>query len=265
MRRIEMRNSVIRRVVSVILTLSLLVPTIVVPSGIAQAATIPTVETMAASFVGQTAAALNARITSDGGSAIVERRFSWGATPSCSDGYTAAVGVSGDYFSYYLMGLNPGTTYYFQAWAKNSAGWTHGSALSFTTSQPASPPLSFTSLTPPSITSSDPTYNAELTATGTNFNNVNQVTFTWSGPDSGSSTWNRGDSTWNARVTVNSDTSMTLIPRVLYNDSGTQTKTWSWTVTLRDTTGATASRSFTVTYIPPGPVLSASLICSLRV
>jgi parallel beta-helix repeat protein len=111
--------------------------------------------------------------------------------------------------------------------------------------------LSFTSLQPPSITTAVSTYDAELTATGTNFNNVNQVTFTWSGPDNGTDTWDKGSSTWNSRVTVNSDTSMTLRPRVLYNESGTQSKTWTWTVTLRDTTGATASQSFTVTYTPP--------------
>jgi hypothetical protein len=126
-----MRNSVIRRVVSVILTLSLLVPTIVVPSGIAQAATIPTVETRPASSISQTTAFINARIVSDGGSAILERRFSWGRTSSCSDWWTASVGVYENYFSYYLTGLNPGTTYYFQAWAKTSAGWGVGSAVSF--------------------------------------------------------------------------------------------------------------------------------------
>ena len=52
-------------------------------------------------------------------------------------------------------------------------------------------------------------------------------------------------------MTVNSDTSKTLRHRVLSNISSTQSLTWTWTVTLRDITGATASRSFTVTYTPP--------------
>ena len=113
--------------------------------------------------------------------------------------------------------------------------------------------LTLTSLTPSSITTSASTYDAELTAAGANLNNVNQVTFTWSGPDSGIDTWDRGDSDWNSKVTANSDTSMTLRLRVLYNESGTQSKTWTWTVKLRDTTGATASETFTITYLPRSP------------
>jgi cell wall-associated NlpC family hydrolase/ribosomal protein L11 len=111
--------------------------------------------------------------------------------------------------------------------------------------------LRFDDLWPSEIITSDSTYVALLFASGSNFNNVDRITFSWSGPDSGSSTWNRGDGNWNAGVAVNDDTSMTLQPRVLYNKSSTQTLTWTWTVTLRDTTGATASRTFIVTYIPP--------------
>jgi hypothetical protein len=113
------------------------------------------------------------------------------------------------------------------------------------------PTLSFTSLTPGTVSTSQSTYVGTFSAVGTNFNNVNQITVTWSGPDSGSQTWNKGDSNWNAAVTVNSDTSMTLLIRVLSNETGTQTKTWTWTVTLKDTTNATASKSFTVTFNPP--------------
>ena len=251
-----MRNSVVYRVLSVILTLSLIVPLLGALPSTALAASVPTIETRPATSISQTAAIINGRIVSNGGSSILERRFSWGRTVSCSDGWTAAVGVSGDYFSYYLSGLNPGTTYYFQAWARNSMGWTQGNSVSFTTNQPASPTLSFTSLTPSSITSSQSTYDQTLTASGANFNNVNQITFTWSGPDSGSQSWTRGTTTWNSRVNVISDTSMTFTPRVLANESSTQPQTWSWTVTLRDTTGATRSRSFTVTYLPPSPTLS---------
>ena len=113
-------------------------------------------------------------------------------------------------------------------------------------------PTSFTNLTPSTISTSTAPYDATLSASGSNFNNVNQVTFSWSGAVSGSATWNKGDTDWNAKVTVNSDTSLTLRPRVVETNP-----TWSgtvyWTVTLRDTTGATASRSFTVTYTPTAP------------
>jgi len=114
------------------------------------------------------------------------------------------------------------------------------------------PSLSFTGLTPSQIPTSTAPYQATLSASGSNFNNVNRVSFSWSGAASGSATWNKGDSNWNAAVTVNSDISMTLRPIVVETNP-----TWSgtvyWTVTLRDTTGATASRSFTVTYTPSVP------------
>ena len=114
----------------------------------------PTVETRPATSVTNTGAILNGRIVSNGGSSIIERRFSWGTTPSCSDDWTANVSVSGDYFSYYLYGLNPGTTYYFQAWAKNSEGWSQGEVLSFQTSG-----------TPPSVTTNVATNIGQTSAT----------------------------------------------------------------------------------------------------
>jgi hypothetical protein len=118
------------------------------------------------------------------------------------------------------------------------------------------PSLSFTSLTPGTVSTSQSTYVETFNAVGTNFNNINQITVSWSGPDSGSQTWNKGDSNWNAAITVNSNTSMTLLIRVLYNETGTQSKTWNWTVTLKDATSVTASKSFTVTYTPATTSLS---------
>ena len=93
----------------------------------------PTVATVAATAVGSTSATLNAQISSTGGAAIAQERFSWGSTPSCSDGYTSAVTVNGNSFSYALTGLTPGHAYYYQPWADNTAGWGVGQALSFTT------------------------------------------------------------------------------------------------------------------------------------
>ena len=110
---------------------------------------LPTIETRPATDIWKTGTILNGRIFDDGGSPIVERRFDWGTTPNCSDGWTANVSVSGDYFSYYLSGLEPGTTYYFRTWATNkdpprgSDDWGQGEVLSFTTLQQSIGPLEY--------------------------------------------------------------------------------------------------------------------------
>ena len=94
---------------------------------------LPSVQTNPATSVSSTSATIHGQIIDDGGSAITERRFDWGSTPSCSDGWTADVSVSGDNFSYNHYGLQSGTKYYFRAWAKNEEGWSHGASLPFTT------------------------------------------------------------------------------------------------------------------------------------
>ncbi|MBX3740541.1 MAG: C39 family peptidase [Akkermansiaceae bacterium] len=127
------------------------------------------------------------------------------------------------------------------------------------TRQTAGTTLDFSKLIPEQISTNTAPHDATLSVTGANLNNVDRVTLNWSGADNGSATWNRNDSNWNAKVTVNSNTSMTLRPKVVE-----QNPTWSgtlhWTVTLRDTSGATASRSFTVVYTPSPsqPVLSVT-------
>ena len=97
----------------------------------------PLVETRDASSIMTTAAFINGRILDDCGSTIIERRFDWGTTPTCEDDWTADVTVVGNNFFYFLTGLTPGTTYYFRTWAKNSAGWSHGNVLRFTTTSPS--------------------------------------------------------------------------------------------------------------------------------
>jgi len=114
---------------------------------------------------------------------------------------------------------------------------------------PTPPSLTFTDLQPSLIITNQSTYDAVLFAKGTNFLNVTQIAFNWSGPDSGSTVWNKGDSNWNTGVTIHNDTAMTLRPRVLAGVTGSS-KTWTWTVILKDNTGATASKQFTVIYSP---------------
>jgi len=99
-----------------------------------QQSTIPTVQTQSATSITSTSATINGLITNNGGASIDEERFYWGLSSSCSDGWTNSVTSSGNSFSYPLAGLTPSTTYYFKAWAHNSAGSGNGSVLSFATS-----------------------------------------------------------------------------------------------------------------------------------
>ncbi len=95
----------------------------------------PSVETRPATSVQTNSAYLNGRILSNGGSTILERRFDWGTSSNGSGwtNWTNQVSASGDSFSFHLTNLQPGTTYYFRAWARNSAGWSQGYILSFRT------------------------------------------------------------------------------------------------------------------------------------
>lgn len=102
--------------------------------------TAPTVITTTATNVGSNSATLNATITNDGGSDILERRFEWNTSPSFSGTGSATnligatVTVSGNDFSYLLNGLASNTLYYFRPWVKNSIDWAPiPDALSFTT------------------------------------------------------------------------------------------------------------------------------------
>jgi hypothetical protein len=60
-------------------------------------------------------------------------------------------------------------------------------------------------------------------------------------------TWLKGGADWNSKVTVNSDTSITLRPVV--TGTGDKTGQSTWTVTLTDTSNATASQTFTLNYL----------------
>jgi len=179
---------IIFRSLGIFLVALMLIITLGVSPSSVYAVSIPTVETRPASSISQTAAFLNGRVVNDGGSTILERRFDWGTTSSCADGWTASVGVSGDYFAFYLTGLNPGTTYYFRAWAKNSAGWGHGSVLSFTTSQAADttkPTVNSLSVSPSSVILGS-SFSIYYSVSDTGGSGLNRVEL-WRANDSGGS------------------------------------------------------------------------------
>ena len=203
----------------------------------------PSVETRDATNTTATAATLNAQITDDGGASIDERRFSWGTTSSCSDGWVTDnpgsdhygdINSSGSYFSYRLSGLTPNTAYYFQAWAHNSAGWGHSTAGMFTTPSQITPHVSVSPAGGPAGTQFSVRY--------TGFTPNSTLTSHLQKPDGSEfrtltlSTNNQGDYVSNPWLI----TSDTFVP-------GTYTL-WG----VDDTTGISSGRtSFVITLSPP--------------
>lgn len=90
----------------------------------------PSVETLTEEDVTPTSAKLNGSLKASGGLAC-QVRFQWGeeALDNSTPWVTEAVGD----FEYNLIGLTPGTTYYFRAQATNAKGTVSGTALVFDT------------------------------------------------------------------------------------------------------------------------------------
>jgi len=95
----------------------------------------PTVTTVAATGVGVTSATLNGEITATGGANSTVRGFAWGTNSTLSSA-SATTTETGDFgtgtFSQMVSGLLAGVTYYYRAYATNSAGNGYGTILNFT-------------------------------------------------------------------------------------------------------------------------------------
>jgi len=107
----------------------------------------PTVTTNAATSVEETTATLNGMVTNDGGEAC-QYRFQYDTNSGEPYAHhTAWTGskTSGQSFNAAISSLSKGTKYYFRAQAKNSAGTSSGSELSFLTKPDA--PTSFSATT----------------------------------------------------------------------------------------------------------------------
>ena len=106
-----------------------------------------TVTTNAASLVEENSATLNGMVSNDGGEAC-QYRFGYGTTqggPYTYTDWSVETKTTGQSFSEAISSLNKGTKYYFRAQAKNSAGTSSGSELSFLTKPDE--PTSFTAST----------------------------------------------------------------------------------------------------------------------
>jgi hypothetical protein len=98
----------------------------------------PSVTTNTATSITTTSMTIRGNVTSDGGGTITERGFYFGtnsASPTNNTKYTVS-GTTGAY-SRSMTGLSSGTTYYWWAFATNSAGTTYGSRVNAATSLPA--------------------------------------------------------------------------------------------------------------------------------
>ena len=92
----------------------------------------PTVNTGVASSITSTGATLSGNITSDGGAIVTARGFLYG-TNSSNLTQTMQSGSGTGSFTKALTDLTSGTTYYYKAYATNSAGTSYGEVRSFTT------------------------------------------------------------------------------------------------------------------------------------
>ena len=99
----------------------------------------PTVITLEADHITTNSARIRGRISSNGGASVTERRLEWG-TGGTWTSWTNDVVTSGNDFYFDLMGLEPGRTYNFRAWASNLVGWAVSPAEFLTTSTLPTPP-----------------------------------------------------------------------------------------------------------------------------
>lgn len=130
-------------------------------------ATAPTVTTAAPTNVTTTSATVGGNVANDNGAPVTSRGVVYGTSPNPQLGggatqVTATPATGTGAFSITLTGLNPGTLYYVNTYATNSAGTSYGTANSFTTD--ATPPPTITSISP---TSGPPT--TVVTINGTDF------------------------------------------------------------------------------------------------
>ena len=108
--------------------------------------TAPTVTTAAETSITATGATLNGEVTADGGTTVTARGFVYSSsdnTPTLGEGGVTSVadGSGTGVFSEAISGLSASTTYYYQAYATNSAGTTHGGVESFTTNAANTSPI----------------------------------------------------------------------------------------------------------------------------
>lgn len=102
----------------------------------------PTVTAGAATSISTTGATLPGTITATGCSAVSAYGIEWSSSSGFANGSgtpVAGTNLAGNAFSVPLSGLSAGATYYYHAYAINSAGTAYSAVQSFTTLAPTAP------------------------------------------------------------------------------------------------------------------------------
>lgn len=95
---------------------------------------IVTVKTLPATDMTSVSVTMNGQVVSDGGGAISERGFFYSTSKSLKNPVEVPCGAGGEgNFDAKITGLQPNTTYYFQAYAKSADDMDVGDILEFTT------------------------------------------------------------------------------------------------------------------------------------
>lgn len=126
-----------------------------------------TITTTTATSIGQNSAITGGNISSDGGASVTERGVCWSstkATPTIADN-TSSNGTGTGIFTSSMTGLTASTTYYYRAYATNSAGTAYGLTMSFLTNAITTPTISLTT-SASSITQNTATSGGTISSDG---------------------------------------------------------------------------------------------------
>lgn len=123
-----------------------------------------TVRTTEASSVTGTTALLNGSIDKNGGAKITYYGFKWGTSTSFGKKVEYYTNYKGLYTGN-LTGLQPGTTYYYQAFAQNSVGIAKGDAVTFKTPEADRPQITISSPSNDGIVAKGTPINVSASAT----------------------------------------------------------------------------------------------------